>query len=169
MTLQSINPSTGKAICERDEMERDEIAWTIDDVHRAFLEWRHTRFSERSALMQAAGHLLREQANDLARLMAEEMGKPITEGIAEAQKCALACDYFAENAEKFLAREVVGDDGVRSFVAFQPLGVSRALLASLLPTAGGSLSGTWTGSFSMRQADGSVAERGSAYLQLQQQ
>jgi succinate-semialdehyde dehydrogenase / glutarate-semialdehyde dehydrogenase len=124
----SINPATGKEIASYDEMERGEVARIIDQAHAAFLDWRKKSFAERAKPMKAAAEILRERADELARLMAEEMGKPVTDGVAEAQKCATGCDYFAENAERFLAREEIATDAAKSFVTYQPLGVVLAIM-----------------------------------------
>src|SRR6202040_3369196 len=67
-------------------------------------------------------------AAEYARLMAEEMGKPVRDGVAEVQKCADGCDYYAENAEHFLAPEIAKTEARKSFVAFQPLGVVLAIM-----------------------------------------
>jgi succinate-semialdehyde dehydrogenase/glutarate-semialdehyde dehydrogenase len=78
--------------------------------------------------MRQAAQVLRSNAAEYARLMAEEMGKPMRAGAAEVQKCALGCDYYAENAERFLAPEVVKTEARKSFVTFQPLGVVLAVM-----------------------------------------
>ena len=78
--------------------------------------------------MKRAGAVLRERANEYAVLMAQEMGKPIRDGRAEAEKCAWACDYYAENTEAFFAPEVIATDARKSFVTFQPLGVVLAVM-----------------------------------------
>jgi succinate-semialdehyde dehydrogenase/glutarate-semialdehyde dehydrogenase len=78
--------------------------------------------------MRRAAEILRNNASGYARLMAQEMGKPISGGKAEVEKCAWACDYYAENAERFLTPEVVETDASRSFVAFEPLGVVLAVM-----------------------------------------
>jgi succinate-semialdehyde dehydrogenase/glutarate-semialdehyde dehydrogenase len=124
----TINPATGKEIASYDEMERSEVARIIEQANTAFLDWRKKSFAERAKPMKAAGKLLRERAEELAHLMAGEMGKPISDGIAEAQKCATGCDYFAENAERFLAREEIKTDAAKSFVTYQPLGVVLAIM-----------------------------------------
>ena len=128
MTLKSINPATGKLIAEYEEMSAEETAAAVYAAHRAFLDWRGLSFDERAKPMRRAGQILRERARDYGRLMAEEMGKPIAGGIAEAEKCAGACDYFADNAAGFLAREPISIDGAKSFVTFQPLGVVLAVM-----------------------------------------
>jgi succinate-semialdehyde dehydrogenase/glutarate-semialdehyde dehydrogenase len=124
----TINPATGKELASYDEMERGEVARIIERANTAFLDWRKKSFAERAKPMKAAGKLLRERAEELAHLMAEEMGKPISDGIAEAQKCATGCDYFAENAEKFLAREEIKTDATKSFITYRPLGVVLAIM-----------------------------------------
>jgi succinate-semialdehyde dehydrogenase / glutarate-semialdehyde dehydrogenase len=124
----SINPATGKEIASYDEMERGEVARIIERAHAAFLDWRKRSFAERAKPMKAAARILRDRADELARLMAEEMGKPVSDGVAEAQKCATGCDYFAENAERFLAREEIATDATKSFVTYQPLGVVLAIM-----------------------------------------
>lgn len=128
MALQSINPATGAVISTFDEMGQDETATIIEQAHAAFLQWRKLRISERAVPMRNASRILRDRASALARLMAEEMGKPVKEGVAEAQKCATACDYFADNAETFLASEHIQTDAAKSFLTFQPLGVILAVM-----------------------------------------
>jgi succinate-semialdehyde dehydrogenase/glutarate-semialdehyde dehydrogenase len=78
--------------------------------------------------MRAAAQILRRKADEYARLMAEEMGKPYSQGVSEAQKCALGCDFFAETASQFLAPESVKTEAHKSFVAFRPLGVILAIM-----------------------------------------
>jgi succinate-semialdehyde dehydrogenase/glutarate-semialdehyde dehydrogenase len=128
MKLKSVNPATGETIKEHEEMAPAEVAGAVDKAHEAFTSWRRTSFSERAALMRMAAGILRGRADGYARLMAEEMGKPIREGRSEAEKCAWVCDYYATNAEKFLEPEVVKTDAAKSFVTFQPLGVVLAVM-----------------------------------------
>jgi succinate-semialdehyde dehydrogenase/glutarate-semialdehyde dehydrogenase len=128
MTLSSVNPATGKTLRTYDEMSASEVDAIVDRAHRAHLDWRETSFADRSRLMRAAARILREGASDYARLMTEEMGKPIREGRAEAEKCAWACDYYAEMADEFLKPIPVVTDATRSFVAFEPIGVVLAVM-----------------------------------------
>ncbi len=100
----------------------------INATDGAFREWRRSSFATRSAAMRRAGALLREGADEYARLMAREMGKPVRDGRAEAIKCANCCDYYSTNAERFLAREVIPTEASKSFVTFQPLGVVLAIM-----------------------------------------
>lgn len=128
MALKSIDPTTGQILNTYEEMAPAAVDDVVTDTHEAFLNWRRISFSERAALMQRAADALRVRAAEYARLMAQEMGKPIREGDAEIQKCARTCDFYAENAEKFLGRELFATDAAKSFVTFEPLGVVLAVM-----------------------------------------
>jgi succinate-semialdehyde dehydrogenase/glutarate-semialdehyde dehydrogenase len=126
MTFQSINPANGEPIASYEEWQPHQVQDVIGKVHAAFLAWRHTSFEDRAVPMRKAAQVLRENATRYGRLMAEEMGKPLRDGIAEAQKCALACDFYADNAARFLAREPVATEAPPHFVTFNPIGVVLA-------------------------------------------
>ncbi|MGZ5094597.1 MAG: NAD-dependent succinate-semialdehyde dehydrogenase [Burkholderiales bacterium] len=123
MAIESINPATGERLKTYEEMPRGEVEDILDKTHEAFLAWRWKSFEERGQRMRAAAQVLRNKAETYARLMAQEMGKPVRDGIAEAQKCAVGCEFYADNAERFLAREPVKTEARESFVAFNPIGV----------------------------------------------
>jgi succinate-semialdehyde dehydrogenase/glutarate-semialdehyde dehydrogenase len=128
MALRSINPTDGRLVREYAETDSPAVSRILREAHAAFLEWRKTPFPARAAPMRRAGALLRERRDDLARLMAVEMGKPLAQGRAEAEKCAWVCDYYAETAERFLSPEEIATDASRSYVAFNPLGVVLAVM-----------------------------------------
>ena len=128
MPLRSVNPATGDPIREYPEAGPQQVTALVAAAGRAFEEWRGTEFRERAVLMRRAAMRLREGQRDYAILMAAEMGKPVAQGRAEAEKCAWVCDYFADNAEGFLAPEEVKTDASRSFVTFPPLGVILAVM-----------------------------------------
>src|SRR5213593_2397590 len=128
MAIQAVNPTTGATIKTYPEMTPAEVQSGIEKAHAAFLGWRQTRYAERARLMKRAAQLLREQAGAYATLMAQEMGKPVKDGRAEAEKCAWACDYYADNAEQFLQPEIIETEASKSFVTFQPLGVVLAVM-----------------------------------------
>ena len=128
MAIQSINPATGELIKSYEDISPDDIKETISKAHQAFLDWRQTTFAQRADHMRQVAALLRERANELAQLMAAEMGKPIKDGRAEAEKCAWVCEYYAEHAEPFLQPEPVATEASRSYVTFQPLGVVCAVM-----------------------------------------
>lgn len=128
MPIISTNPTTGVAIQAYDELTTDQVSSAIQDAADAWHGWRSTSFTERAALLRATARLLRERKDELARLMALEMGKPLKQGVAEAEKCAWVCEYYAEHGEVQLAPDVIPTDADRSYVAFQPLGVVLAIM-----------------------------------------
>jgi succinate-semialdehyde dehydrogenase/glutarate-semialdehyde dehydrogenase len=128
MPITTINPATDASLATYEEMRADTVATTIGRVHEAYLAWRDTTFARRAVPMRRAAALLRERTADYGRLMAQEMGKPIKGGTAEAQKCALACEHYAEHAERYLAPEPIATDATRSYVAFRPIGVVLAVM-----------------------------------------
>lgn len=128
MRFSSINPATGATLASYDETAPELVSELLERGQQAFRAWRATSFEQRAARMRAAASVLRKRARDYARLMAQEMGKPIGDGMAEAQKCALCCDFFAEHAAGFLAPEQIEVGARRSFVAFRPLGVVLAIM-----------------------------------------
>ena len=128
MALQSINPANDALVQEYPETSPAELTRAVAAAHQAFLAWRFTSFAERAAPMRRAAALLRERKEALALLMAIEMGKPLAQGRAEAEKCAWVCEYYAAEAEGFLRSEEIKTDATRSFVAFTPLGVVLAVM-----------------------------------------
>ncbi len=128
MPIESVNPTNGATIRTYKEPSPEEVAAILGQVDEAFGSWRRTSFGERARLMHAAAQVLRARTDEYARLMAEEMGKPIREGRAEAEKCAWVCEYYAESAEGFLSREPIETDARQSFVSFEPLGVVLAVM-----------------------------------------
>ncbi|MCZ6713964.1 MAG: NAD-dependent succinate-semialdehyde dehydrogenase [Deltaproteobacteria bacterium] len=128
MPIESVNPTNGATIRTYKEPSPEEVAAILGQVDEAFGSWRTTSFGERARLMRAAAQVLRAKTDEYARLMAEEMGKPIREGRAEAEKCAWVCEYYAESAEGFLSRELIETDARQSFVTFEPLGVVLAVM-----------------------------------------
>src|SRR6202166_6589 len=128
MAIQAINPATGETLKSYQEMTPAAVQEIVGKTHGAFLSWRQTTFDHRAALMRKAAEILRSNAREYAHLMAQEMGKPVRDGIAEAQKSALGCDFYAEHAERFLARDPVTIEARKSFVTFNPLGVILAVM-----------------------------------------
>jgi len=128
MALESINPATGELLEAFAEWPPDLTRTTIARTHAAWLDWRQTRFPERSLLMHRAAGVLRDNREEYARIMALEMGKPVVDGRAEVEKCAWCCDFYADQAASFLADEPAESDGSKAFVAFQPIGVVLAVM-----------------------------------------
>ncbi len=128
MTMNVVNPATGQTVKSYEELTHTETEAAIERSHEAFLAWRERDFGERADLMTKAADVLRKGADEYAGVMALEMGKPLADGHAEVEKCAVCCDYYAENAEEFLRAEEVETDASRSYVTFQPLGVVLAVM-----------------------------------------
>jgi succinate-semialdehyde dehydrogenase / glutarate-semialdehyde dehydrogenase len=128
VSIESINPSTGALLRHFEALVPEEVDRRLDVASAAFRRWRETPFAERSALMKRAAELLDTEKARWGELMTVEMGKPIGSAIAEAEKCAWVCRYYAENAERFLADEPVETDASRSFVRYQPLGTVLAVM-----------------------------------------
>lgn len=126
--LHSVNPSDGKLINSYPEMDFKQISSKIEIAHQQFLKWRNTSFALRSEKMKSAAIILRKKKEELACLMTLEMGKPIAQSRAEVEKCAWVCDYYVENAEKFLTDKLIKTNAKKSFVSFQPLGVILAVM-----------------------------------------
>src|SRR3989441_719448 len=128
MTLQSINPATGELLEQFPETEAAELERIVARAETADGDWRRRSVAERAALLKEAGRLLREGKSRYARTMALEMGKPLSQGEAEAEKCATACDYYAEHAAAMLAPVGRETDARRSYVRFDPIGPVFAIM-----------------------------------------
>ncbi len=126
--LRSTNPTTGTIIARYNEHTPDEINHIIDRAAAAQLSWAETPFDERSKRMEAAAACLLEQKEVFARLMTEEMGKPITQSRGEIEKCAAVCTYYARHAADFLSNEPVPTEASHSYIAYRPLGVVLAVM-----------------------------------------
>lgn len=128
MPIISQSPATDEVFARFDELTSDELEGKLISARSAFLNWRKTNFEERAVLMKKVAVKLREQKNDLAVLMAQEMGKVLKAGQGEIEKCALVCDYYADNADKFLAQENIVTEAKESFVRFDPIGPVLAVM-----------------------------------------
>ena len=126
--MKSINPANGEIIRTFEIYSDKGVEKIINSVDRNWHHWRSTSFFHRSQMMQNLSSLLKSKKEDLARLMALEMGKVIKEGIAEIEKCAWVCDYYAQNAENFLENETISTEAFRSFVSYQPLGTILGIM-----------------------------------------
>jgi len=126
--MKAINPATGELIEEYQDHSDQEVDRFIDQAESLFRAWRDVPFSDRSDLMHRAAAVLREKKEDYARLITLEMGKTLGESRAEVEKCAWGCEFYADEAARFLADEVIASDAGRSLVAFQPLGIVLAVL-----------------------------------------
>jgi succinate-semialdehyde dehydrogenase/glutarate-semialdehyde dehydrogenase len=128
MSVQSFNPATGEVLETFTATSPAEIERILAAAHAAFLEWRTVPFAARSERMREAARVLRAAKAEHARTMALEMGKPIVQAEAEVDKCASACEYYAEHAGDFLAEQPRETDASKSYVRFDPLGPVLAVM-----------------------------------------
>jgi succinate-semialdehyde dehydrogenase/glutarate-semialdehyde dehydrogenase len=128
MTLSSVNPATGETLETFVEFSPGQLESALEASEAAFRKWRNSPWRERSNRLRDAARILREKKKPLARVMALEMGKPLAQGEAEAEKCGWVCDFYAEHAERLLA-DSPRETGVRRcYVRFAPLGPVLAIM-----------------------------------------
>lgn len=123
-----MNPATEANLSLYQENTETDVGTMLQNAHQAFLNWREMPFSHRRDLMTFLATLLRNKKEAFALLIANEMGKPITQGQAEIEKCAWVCDYFAQHAATFLQPRMVVTEFQKSKVCYQPLGVIFAIM-----------------------------------------
>ncbi len=123
MAIATVNPATGQLVKSFEPMPDSQIEEKIQRAVLTFPKFRSLSFAERAGMMKKAGDILESEKNELAALMTTEMGKTLRSAVDEAAKCAWACRYYAEHAERMLADEVVATTASRSFIRYQPLGV----------------------------------------------
>jgi succinate-semialdehyde dehydrogenase/glutarate-semialdehyde dehydrogenase len=127
-TIHTVNSATGEAGKSYQETSLGDALAAAAAAREAFLEWRRTSFADRAAIVRKAAEILRARKDEFARLMTEEMGKTVSDGRAEVEKCAFHCDWFADHAEEYLAQEPVDIGGGEAFVTFNPLGIVLAVM-----------------------------------------
>jgi succinate-semialdehyde dehydrogenase/glutarate-semialdehyde dehydrogenase len=128
LSIESINPTTGTRLRHFEAHSDGEVSRRLDLAHRASRSWRKTLFPQRAERMRRAANLLETEKNRWGELMTLEMGKPIGAAVAEAEKCAWVCQYYADQAEAFLANEPASTDASRSYVRYEPLGAVLAIM-----------------------------------------
>jgi len=127
-TIESLEPATETIRARFASHNTTDVEAAIAAAQAAFGVWRATPIAARAVPMRALARTLRDRKDRYARLITTEMGKPITEALAEIEKCAWNCDFYAEHAPDFLADEPVETNAQESFVAFEPLGVVLAVM-----------------------------------------
>jgi len=126
--LTPIDPTTGTPLPSASSLTLDQSNTVIECAAHAFTNWRDTPMIERSKLLKRIAESLRSQKQPLALLMAQEMGKPLNEGIAEVEKSASCAEYYADNAAEFLSPNTLSSDASHSYVCYQPLGTVLGIL-----------------------------------------
>lgn len=126
--IVSVNPYTAQEIARFEEHSDAQIEQALAEAVAAQRAWRKTSFAERSKLLVSMAKVLRANKSEYGKMISLEMGKPIAEAVAEVEKCALNCDFYAENAPRFLEDEVIATNASDSRVVFDPLGVVLAIM-----------------------------------------
>ena len=127
-TMASVSPFTGELLREFEQHSDEVLEQKLQLAAERFRTHRDTPFAERARMMLRAAEILESEKQKFGELMVREMGKPLKAAIQEAEKSALGCRYYAENAERFLAREKAHTSATRSFVLYQPLGPVLAIM-----------------------------------------
>jgi acyl-CoA reductase-like NAD-dependent aldehyde dehydrogenase len=126
--IETINPSTGKILGTYENSKPEEVSRKVKAAREAFAKWKKLDVAERAEYMRRLGRVMRKNREEYARLVTVEMGKPIRQSLAEIEKCAWVCDYYAEHAEAFLRDEIIPTEFRKSFVSFEPLGVVACIM-----------------------------------------
>jgi succinate-semialdehyde dehydrogenase/glutarate-semialdehyde dehydrogenase len=128
MAIATINPATGELIKKFEALTDAQVEEKVRRAADTFSTYRKVPFSERARMMVKAAEILEAEKDVFGRLMTLEMGKPLKAAVGEAAKCATACRYYAENAERFLADEVVATPARKSFIRYLPIGPVLAVM-----------------------------------------
>lgn len=128
MEFKSINPYNNKEVGIYKALTKEETTTKLNNAQTAFKTWSKVSLEERTKLIKKAGEVLRKNVDKYAMMITLEMGKPISESKAEVNKCALVCDYYADNAITFLADEHIATDAQQSFVRHHPIGIVFAIM-----------------------------------------
>jgi succinate-semialdehyde dehydrogenase/glutarate-semialdehyde dehydrogenase len=126
--LTTVNPATGKPLAKYPVLSDVEVDLSLDRAAAAQVGWAALPIGDRTAVLRRAAAALRADVDQLALLVTREMGKPVAEARAEVEKCATACDYYAEHAGDFLADEPVATSADRSWIGYEPVGVVLAVM-----------------------------------------
>jgi succinate-semialdehyde dehydrogenase/glutarate-semialdehyde dehydrogenase len=124
----AIDPATGRELARYPDHEARAVRAMARGAEACFTRWRRTTFPQRAGVLRAVAARLRMERDALAALMADEMGKPVTQGLAEVDKCAWVCEHYADHAAGYLADRVVDTEHSEAFVSHQPLGVVLAIM-----------------------------------------
>lgn len=128
MLYRSLNPATEETVAEFPTATDREVESALASADAVFRAWRRSSFAERRAVNERLADLLDAEADDLAALMALEMGKPLAQGVAEAQKCAWVARHYAETAEESLRPRHYPSDGSDAYVRYDPIGPILAVM-----------------------------------------
>ncbi len=128
MSIITINPATGRKIQEHAGMSLYDVEDFLESTKNAFNDWKNTDVAKRANFFRQLAGKLREKQEEYATLITTEMGKPIKQSRAEIEKCAVVCEYYADNAADMLKPEIVKTEATKSYVSFQPLGIILGIM-----------------------------------------
>jgi succinate-semialdehyde dehydrogenase/glutarate-semialdehyde dehydrogenase len=128
MAIATVNPATGETVKTFEPLSNGQIEEKLQKAADTFPKFRKLSYAQRGAMMNKAGQILEAQKEEFGRIMTTEMGKTHQSAIAEAVKCASACRYYAENAERFMAPEKLDTGGAQTSLLYQPIGVILAVM-----------------------------------------
>lgn len=126
--IKSINPYTNEVIASTPVHSKKEINSILEKANKVFHQNKDMPIDQRARKMMKAADILRENVNKYATTISSEMGKPICEARGEVEKCAWACEFYAENSETFLADEIIETDAFESFISYDPIGCVLAIM-----------------------------------------
>ncbi|SEA36881.1 succinate-semialdehyde dehydrogenase / glutarate-semialdehyde dehydrogenase [Arachidicoccus rhizosphaerae] len=126
--MESINPANNQILKKYKNDKQPAVQAKIDNAARVFPYWRKTSYSSRANLLKKTANVLLNNKEQLAKLMALEMGKPLKEGVGEIEKCAWVCNYYAKNGAGFLKDLPVETDAASSYISYQPIGTILAVM-----------------------------------------
>jgi succinate-semialdehyde dehydrogenase/glutarate-semialdehyde dehydrogenase len=125
----TVNPATEEILAEYDALTEEQVNHEVNDSRKVYESiWKKFDISERAKLLRNLGHMLQQRKKEYATIITNEMGKPITESLAEVEKCSWVCEYYADNGEKFLEPEFIETNAKDSYVRFDPLGVIGCIM-----------------------------------------
>lgn len=128
MSIATINPATGESLKDFQSLSEKEIDQKLAQAQASWIGFRQTTFTQRQQWLENAAGILERDAKKFAEIMTTEMGKTFKSAVAEVQKCALVCRYYAQQGERFLADEYTETDATKSYVSYQPLGIILAVM-----------------------------------------
>jgi len=128
MELKSINPKNNHLIRSWKIHDENEVSRILEKSNKSYLKWKSTDLSFRLNCLDEIANILRENSKEYGTLMSNEMGKPLSQGISEIEKCAWLCDYYRENAENFLSSKSIDTENYKSLVTFQPIGLVLGIM-----------------------------------------
>lgn len=128
MSIETINPATETLIKSYPTQSKADVNTILNDVHQAQQHWQTTPFKIRHDCMMQLAQMLKQKQSTLAKIITQEMGKPISMSEAEIAKCALVCEYYAEQAEHLLSPKMIKTNMTKSFISYQPLGTIFAIM-----------------------------------------